>query len=112
MRVTARLFQQPQLALRITLFTRANCGLCTRAKAALSSVWDVRPFDFREIDIIDPAAQKWRNLYDLDVPVIHISKATAGEEDPQKASKAVKLMHRFSPEDVQAKMDAVEKAES
>ncbi|CAK7197501.1 hypothetical protein SEUCBS139899_000148 [Sporothrix eucalyptigena] len=109
MRITSHLFQQ-QLACRITLFTRANCGLCTRAKSALSAVWDVRPFDYHEVDIIDPAAQNWRNLYDLDVPVIHISKATASEEDPKKASRAVKLMHRFSPEDVQAKMDAVEKA--
>ncbi|CAK7229361.1 hypothetical protein SBRCBS47491_007219 [Sporothrix bragantina] len=68
MRITPRLFQQ-QLACRITLFTRANCGLCTRAKSALSAVWDVRPFDYHEVDIIDPAAQNWRNLYDLDVPV-------------------------------------------
>ncbi|CAK7270876.1 hypothetical protein SEPCBS57363_004326 [Sporothrix epigloea] len=111
MRPTSRLFQQSQLACRITLFTRPNCGLCVRAKSALSAVWDVRHFDYHEIDIIDPAAQKWRNLYDLDVPVIHISRTTAGEEDPQKASKAVKLMHRFSPDDVQAKMNAVEKAE-
>lgn len=41
---------------------------------------------------------------------IHISKASAPEEDPKRAPKAVKLMHRFSPEDVQAKMDLAEKA--
>lgn len=70
MRFTARLLQQQ--ACRITLFTRPNCGLCTRAKSALSSVWDARPFDYREIDVIDPAAKAWRDLYDLDVPVVCI----------------------------------------
>jgi len=40
---------------------------------------------------------------------VHISKADSAEEDPSLASKAVKLMHRFSPEDIQSKMDEVEK---
>jgi len=31
-----------------------------------------------------------------------------GDELPELASKAKKLMHRFSPEDVKAKMDDVE----
>lgn len=68
MRLTARLLQQQTC--RITLFTRANCGLCTRAKSALSNVWDARPFDYREVDVIDPASKKWRDLYDMDVPVV------------------------------------------
>lgn len=106
MRLSPRLLQQ---SCRITLFTRANCGLCVRARSALSNVWDARPFEFQEIDIIQPEAQAWRNLYDLDVPVIHISKASAAKEDPKRASKAVKLMHRFSPDEVQEKMDLVEK---
>ncbi len=41
---------------------------------------------------------------------IHISKSTAPEEDPKIASKAAKLMHRFTAEEVGAKMDAVEEA--
>lgn len=40
---------------------------------------------------------------------IHISKAGDAEEEVSKAGKAVKLMHRFTPEQVQAKMDHVEK---
>jgi hypothetical protein len=39
---------------------------------------------------------------------IHISKAAAAEEQVTLASKAVKLMHRFTPEQVQAKMDEAE----
>ena len=40
---------------------------------------------------------------------IHISKAQSPEEDPKQSSKAVKLMHRFTVEEVMAKMNAVEK---
>ncbi|KAL8414026.1 hypothetical protein RB594_005311 [Gaeumannomyces avenae] len=105
MRASSHLLQQ---ACRITLFTRENCGLCTRAKSALSAVWDSRPFEYREVDIAKPEARRWRDLYDFDVPVAHISKTEALEEDPKLASAAVKLMHRFTPEDVKAKMDAVE----
>lgn len=75
----------------------------------LSEVWDKRPFSFKEIDIVKPEAKAWRDLYEFDVPVIHISKAQGSPEDPSLSGKASKLMHRFTPEDVQAKMDTVEK---
>ncbi|KAI1450593.1 hypothetical protein F5Y02DRAFT_413315 [Annulohypoxylon stygium] len=107
MRVTGRLLQ----ACRITLFTRESCGLCTTARSVLSDVWDTRPFQFNEIDIIKSESKpNWRDLYEFDVPVIHISKSSAPEEHPQSASKAVKLMHRFTIDQVKAKMDLVEKA--
>ncbi|KAL2130313.1 hypothetical protein VTI74DRAFT_6639 [Chaetomium olivicolor] len=104
MRITTRLFQ----SCRITLFTRENCGLCTQARSVLSDVWDKRPFAFKEVDIIKPESKAWRDLYEFDVPVIHISKAQASEEDPKLSSKAAKLMHRFTVEEVMSKMDAVE----
>ncbi|KAK8083496.1 glutaredoxin domain protein [Apiospora saccharicola] len=108
MRATTRLFQN---ACRITLFTRENCGLCTQAKSVLSNVWDSRPFDYEEVDIIkDNTIPPWRDLYEFDVPVIHVSKATAPKEDPKSASKALKLMHRLKEVDVQAKLDAAEAA--
>ncbi|KAK3330149.1 hypothetical protein B0H66DRAFT_527516 [Apodospora peruviana] len=106
MRATVRLLQ----SCRITLFTREHCGLCTQAKSVLSDVWDKRPFNFQEIDILKPASKGWRDLYEFDVPVIHISKAKQPEEDPKLSTKAVKLMHRFSPDEVQAKMDVVERS--
>ncbi|KAI0900106.1 hypothetical protein F4806DRAFT_278360 [Annulohypoxylon nitens] len=106
MRVTGRLLQ----ACRITLFTRENCGLCTTARSVLSDVWDTRPFQFKEIDIIKSDSKpSWRDLYEFDVPVIHISKSSTPEEHPQSASKAIKLMHRFTTDQVKAKMDLVEK---
>ncbi|CAG9939234.1 unnamed protein product [Clonostachys rosea f. rosea IK726] len=116
---TRRLLQ----SCRITLFTRPSCGMCDQAKESLSKVWDARPFAYVE-ENIDIKGSKWRDLYDFDVPVksnlargewfqlkisqIHISKSTSPSEDVTTASKAVKLMHRFTPEQVQAKMDEVE----
>ncbi len=40
---------------------------------------------------------------------IHISKAQSPEEDPKLSSKASRLMHRLTVDEVMAKMDAVEK---
>ncbi len=58
---------------RITLFTRANCTLCTMAKQTLSTVWDTRPFHYKEIDVMTPSGQRWRDLYEFDTPVVRIS---------------------------------------
>ncbi|VBB72662.1 Putative protein of unknown function [Podospora comata] len=106
MRATARLLQ----SCRITFFTRKTCGLCTQARSVLSDVWDQRPFAFKEVDIVDPKSKPWLDLYDFDVPVIHISKSEAPEEDPKLSSQAVKLMHRFTVDQVKAKMDLIEKS--
>ncbi|KAK8090043.1 hypothetical protein PG997_005004 [Apiospora hydei] len=108
MRATTRLFQH---ATRITLFTRDNCGLCVKAKSILSEVKASRPFEYAEVDIIkDESIPRWRDLYEFDVPVIHVSKATAPKEDPKSASKALKLMHHLNAVDVQKKMDEAEAA--
>ncbi|KAH0595355.1 hypothetical protein MHUMG1_07107 [Metarhizium humberi] len=96
-------------ACRITLFTRDNCGLCTQAKGVLSDVWDKRPFAYKEVNLALPESRSWREFYDFDIPVIHISKVNAAEEQVNAAGKAVKLMHRFTVEQVEAKMDQVEK---
>ncbi|KAK5987296.1 Glutaredoxin-like protein [Cladobotryum mycophilum] len=98
------------LSCRITLFSRDNCGLCTQAKDVLSNVWDKRPFLYKEVNLALPESKEWKNLYDFDIPVIHISKAEAGEEEIGKVGKAIKLMHRFTSEQVEAKMDQVEKS--
>lgn len=39
---------------------------------------------------------------------IHVSRSDQPDEDPKFSGQAVKLMHRFEPEEVQAKMDVVE----
>ncbi|KYK55409.1 glutaredoxin domain-containing protein [Drechmeria coniospora] len=95
-------------ACRITLFSRENCGLCTQAKAVLSDVWDKRPFVFKEVDLARPEFKSWKELYDFDIPVIHISMAASAEEQVDTVSQAVKLMHRFTAEQVEERMDQVE----
>src|SRR6266536_1983854 len=49
MKSSILMFQQ---ACRITLFTRPNCSLCTDAKDILSNVWDKRPFEYKEIEVM------------------------------------------------------------
>ncbi|TAQ83476.1 hypothetical protein B7494_g8202 [Chlorociboria aeruginascens] len=66
MHPTTRLFQN----CRITLFTRANCSLCTNAKQTLSNIWDTRPFVYKELNVMAPEERSWRNIYEFDVPVI------------------------------------------
>lgn len=68
MRSSTRLLQ----ACRITLFTRAPCQLCTNAKLTLSNVWDSRPFAYKEIDVMVPGEEKWKDLYEFDTPVVSI----------------------------------------
>jgi hypothetical protein len=44
----------------------------------------------------------------IDIWQIHISRAILGEEKPELSSNVLKLMHRFSAEQVQEKMDIAE----
>ncbi|KAF9415248.1 hypothetical protein BGZ94_000148 [Podila epigama] len=58
--------------LRLTLFTKSNCGLCTTAKEALMRVQSKIPFHLDQVDIYAPgqeAAQK----YMFDVPVVELN---------------------------------------
>ncbi|QUC18213.1 uncharacterized protein UV8b_02454 [Ustilaginoidea virens] len=103
--VSRRLLQ----ACRITLFTRDNCGLCAQAKSVLSKVWDRRPFAYKEVNLALPESRPWRELYDFDIPVIHVNKSEDAEEAVKSAAKTVKLMHSFTVEQVEAKMDQVER---
>lgn len=59
---------RPTLAARmysaqLTLFTRANCGLCDVAKTRLDEVRKRRTVDYKEVDIMAEGNQKWRNVY-------------------------------------------------
>lgn len=41
---------------------------------------------------------------------IHVQRFEMEGEDPRLAAKAVKLMHRFTEEEIKAKMDIVEQS--
>lgn len=113
-----------QYVCRLTLFTRANCGLCDNAKKVLSNVWDRRPFEYDEIDVMSPAHDKWKNVYEFDTPVVsldfHISNRFSIAENPTKVhvdktkennsdfsttTQARKLMHRFKEAEIEKLMD-------
>ena len=50
------------------MFTRPNCSLCVNAKAVLAKVWERRPFEYDEVDVLKQ--KKWKALYEYDVPVV------------------------------------------
>jgi len=58
---------------------------------------------------MEEKGKEWRGFYEFDTPVIHVGKSTAGEERTVDIGKARKLMHRFSVEEIEARMDEVEK---
>ncbi|KAL6251453.1 hypothetical protein RBB50_001662 [Rhinocladiella similis] len=99
---------RPSLALRavrLTLFTRPECGLCDVAKSRLMEFRQLRTVDYAEINIDTPEQKQWKNVYDYDVPVLHIDKDNS-KAVTLKAAK--KLMHRFTTEDVAKAVDEVE----
>ncbi|OAG43780.1 hypothetical protein AYO21_02007 [Fonsecaea monophora] len=137
---------RPSLALasrlaniQLTLFTRANCGLCDVAKARIgeflskndnnnnkgtiknenkdessSKSKSSRVVRYAEIDIMDPAHSKWRDVYDFDVPVLHVDRSETGKlGDPDRdfvptLDAARKLMHRFTVQEVENAVVEVE----
>ncbi|KAI5811658.1 hypothetical protein DFH27DRAFT_534532 [Peziza echinospora] len=113
---------QPKIPkVHITLFSRTPCGLCIKAKNALSHTWDIRPesFVYREVDVMGPEAERegWK-VYEFDTPVLHIEPnprpaphPTKTPQTPHKSGSTIlrKLMHRFTAEDILREMAFVER---
>ncbi|OJJ49769.1 hypothetical protein ASPZODRAFT_128298 [Penicilliopsis zonata CBS 506.65] len=99
---TRALFSQPA---RVILFTRAGCGLCDTAKRAVLQLHQRRPFDYSELDIMTPANKAWKDVYEFDVPVLHVESgnAASGALEPKK------LFHRFTEQEVESLVDEAEK---
>jgi hypothetical protein len=36
----------------------------------LGRVWDERPFEFREVDVMKAGQERWKALYEYDTPVV------------------------------------------
>lgn len=91
-------------AARVTLFTRAGCGLCDAAKHTVVQLHKRRSFDYSELDIMAPGNKQWRDVYDFDVPVLHVqcSKGQSELSDPKK------LFHRFTEQEVEELVDEAE----
>ncbi|KAI8941374.1 hypothetical protein NX059_002598 [Plenodomus lindquistii] len=91
---------------RITFFTRSPCGLCDTAKVVVQNVKAQRPFEYKEINVMDPGHGKWKDAYEFDTPVIHVDKSNA----PETTTSSLKLMHRFNEDQVMHKMDEAEQS--
>ena len=93
---------------QLTLFTRTNCGLCDTAKARLSEVIKRRTVDYKEIDISESNHKKWRDVYDFDVPVLHVERVQHTYSKPNIVTEPKKLFHRFSEDDIEKLIDEAE----
>lgn len=58
------------LACRITFFTRSPCSLCDSAKAVVQNVKAKRHLEYREINVMAPGQEKWKDVYEFDTPVV------------------------------------------
>jgi hypothetical protein len=108
-----RLSYLPRLQTHVTLFTRASCALCSQGRDVLAKAWERKPFEYNEIDVMVSGNRKWKDVYEFDVPVIHVAR-TIGKGKEQGGKGEVgetqrKLMHRFKVEEVVGVLEEVER---
>jgi glutaredoxin len=97
---------------RLTLFTRAGCGLCDTAKNTVLQLQKRRSFEYVEADIMEPGNKSWKDVYDFDVPVLHVQSVHNGLPKEADLSDARKLFHRWTEQEVERSIDEAEKAQS
>jgi len=62
---------------------------------------------------MDPGQQQWRDVYEFDVPVLHVERVReTGGERQNIVGEAKKLMHRFSVQEVERLVDEVEQEDA
>ncbi|KAJ5527523.1 hypothetical protein N7513_011682 [Penicillium frequentans] len=93
---------------RLTLFTRAGCGLCDTAKHTVVQLNKRRPFEYVEKDIQEPVNKAWKDVYDYDVPVLHVQSVNNGLPKEAELSDARKLFHRMTEQEVEKLVDEAE----
>lgn len=89
---------------RVTLFTRVGCGLCDTAKRTVVQLGQRKPFDYAEVDIMLPEHKAWRDVYEFDVPVLHVQHGAAADS----SAPVKKLFHRFTEQEVETLVDKAE----
>ena len=88
MKPTPRLLQH---ALRLTLFTHEHCSLCVNVKDVMAKVWDRRHFEYGEVDILAPENQKWKSLYEFDIPVVSLPITAVWEKRVTHAGRFISI---------------------
>lgn len=90
--------------LKLTLFSKDNCGLCDKAKDVMSQVLKNnqelrRKAEYKIVDINDPANKDWWEKYCFDIPVLHI-------EDSTTQGSLLKIFHKLDEKDVVNKINS------
>jgi hypothetical protein len=98
----------PKLLLHVTLFTRASCGLCLTARQKLAEAWEVRPFEYLEVDVAKDVF--WRRAYGDHVPVVSVRLGEFVKKGNDRGNDGAVLMHRFEVVDILAALKDVEKS--
>lgn len=94
---------------RLTLFTRAGCSLCDTAKNNVLNVLKRRPLDYSEIDVMAPGNKVWKDVYEFDVPVLHVQTVKERQGGAaEEISEPKKLFHRFTEQEVEKLVDEAE----
>lgn len=52
-----------------------------------------------------PENRMWKDIYEFDVPVLHIQRLLSPKDDSEKLSRLKKLFHRFTEEEVEKAID-------
>lgn len=76
--------------LKLTLFSKDNCGLCITAKTVMTQILkkpDYKELQFEIKDINDSKNSEWWDAYCFDVPVLHVENLTTKE--------SLKIFHRL-----------------
>lgn len=94
---------------RLTLFTRVGCGLCDNARKTIVQLNNRRPFEYIETYVDEPENKKWKDVYDFDVPVLHVQSVKEGFPKEATLSDARKLFHRMTEQEVEQLVDEAEK---
>lgn len=87
---------------KLTFFSKPNCGLCEAAKEVLDDVLTSEEFvnesiPVKNININDIRNKEWWNAYCFDIPVLHIEK-----KDDKKS--LIKIMHFFREDELTEKL--------
>lgn len=93
---TGRILQNAS-NIKLTLFSKQQCGLCDTAKSVMEQVIQTPDFSkchYEVVDITDPDHKQWWDKYCYDIPVLHV-------ENTSTSDRVGKLFHRFNEKKVE-----------
>lgn len=87
---------------KLTFFSKPNCGLCDQAKEVIDDVFERKEFHNKAVsleivNITDRKNAKWWKEYCFDIPVLHIEKVG----DPKSCTK---ILHFLEEDDISDKI--------